>query len=137
MKILGVVRLSAGFGGIWVANGGHFGRLAGYFRFVLRLSTCSCSLDLSLSPICSTHRSNDGNSAEAVVRGDRLMSAFNDTCPFYPDPHSRTFPLPEPVCNSRNGSGIRCCKTARCRGPVIQLRRHFHYERQAECASCI
>jgi len=36
MKILGVVRLSVGFGGIWVANGDYFGRLAGYFRFVRR-----------------------------------------------------------------------------------------------------
>lgn len=30
-KILRVVRLSAGFGGIWVADGGHFGRLRGHF----------------------------------------------------------------------------------------------------------
>lgn len=56
----GGARLSAGFGGIWVANGDHFGRLAGYFRFALQLPTCSRSLDLPVSPICSTDRSNDG-----------------------------------------------------------------------------
>jgi hypothetical protein len=34
MQILRIMRISAGFGGIWVASGGHFGRLTWPILFV-------------------------------------------------------------------------------------------------------
>lgn len=45
-QILRIMRILAGFGAIWVANGGHFGRLTGYFRFSCRLPPCRRSFGL-------------------------------------------------------------------------------------------